>query len=321
MKTVCISHNRDVDGIVAAALIRNLTKCDVLLTDYEQMIHTLESINGVDNLYICDLGVTTDTENLFHRQLDRIKKTAPICYIDHHPLSEKSLQTIIDLGVKVTHSTEECASVLIYQLYKHRLPKQSALLAACSAITDDMDSGKITRNILKRYDRDLILFEASVLSYAIAAKGDDGKFLKQIVHELSESRLPHQIEHLCEYASEYAQRMLELCNKITQEGSKIRNIAHMSTMERSLGSVANFLLGEFEVPVGVAYRYKADTDKYIVSLRSSDSFAHHLGELTSRISSIVGGLGGGHSNASGAVIPRMKLNQFLQIFDKELETL
>ncbi|MGH9877933.1 MAG: DHHA1 domain-containing protein [Nitrososphaerales archaeon] len=319
MKTVCISHNRDVDGIVAAALIRNLTKCDVLLTDYEQMIKTLESINGVDNLYICDLGLTKETENLFHRQLNRIKKTAPICYIDHHPLSEKSLQSIIDLGVKVTHSTEECASVLIYQLYKDRLPKQAALLAACSAITDDMDSGKITRNILKRYDRDLILFEASVLSYAIAAKGDDGDFLQHIIRELSESRFPHQIEHLCEYASEYAQRMLELCNKITQEGSKIGNIAHMSTMERSLGSVANFLVGEFEVPVGVAYRYKADTDKYIVSLRSSDSFTRHLGELTSRISSIVGGLGGGHSNASGAVIPRMKLNQFLQIFNKELD--
>ncbi len=317
MKTICISHNRDVDGIIAAALIRNLTKCDVLLTDYEQMIQTLESINGVDNLYICDLGLTKETENLFHGQLNRLK-TAAICYIDHHPLSEKCLQSIIDLGVKVTHSTEECASVLIYQLYKDKLPKQAALLAACSAITDDMHTGKITRSILKRYDRDLILFEASVLSYAIAAKGDDEQFLFHTMEELSKLRFPHQIEHLCEYASEYARKMLDLCDKIAQEGSKINNIAHMSTKERSLGSVANFLVGEFEVPVGIAYRFNADTDKYTLSLRTSDSFTRHLGELTSKISSIVGGMGGGHPNASGAVIPRMKLNEFLEIFDREL---
>jgi len=319
MKTICISHNRDVDGIVAAALMRNVTKCDVLLTDYEQMIQTLESVNGIDSLYVCDLGLTKETENLFYQQLNRIKKTAPVCYIDHHPLSEKSLKTIIDSGVNVIHSTEDCASVLIYQLYKDKLPKQAALLAACSAVTDDMDSGKITKNILKRYDRDLILFEASVLSYAIAAKGDDEEFLKHVVHELSESKFPHQIEYLCQYASEYAQRMLELCNKITQEGIKVKNLAHMNTMERSLGSVANFLVGEFEVPVGAAYRYRPDTDRYIVSLRASDSFVHHLGELTSAISSRVGGLGGGHRNASGAVIPRPKLEEFLEILDRELD--
>jgi RecJ-like exonuclease len=319
MKTICISHNRDVDGIVAAALIRNLTRCDVLLTDYDQMIQTLESVNGVDSLYVCDLGLTKETENLFHQQLNRIKKTAPVCYIDHHPLDEKSLKTIIDSGVKVVHSTEDCASVLIYELYKDKLPKEAALLAACSAITDDMESGKNTRNILKRYDRDLILFEASVLSYAIAAKGDDEEFLKRLVNELSESRFPHQINHLCEYASEYAQRMLQLCNKITQEGKKIKNLAHMNTMEHSLGSVANFLVGEFEVPVGVAYRYRPDTDKYVVSLRSSDDFKHNLGKLTASISSTVGGLGGGHSNASGAVIPRLKLNEFLELFDRELD--
>jgi RecJ-like exonuclease len=245
-------------------------------------------------------------------------KTTSILYIDHHPLSEKSQQAITDSGVKIVHSVEDCASVLIYHLYKDRLPKHAALLATCAAITDDMEKGKLARDILKRYDRDLVLFEASVLSYAIAAKGDDESFLKQLVYELSKLRFPHQIEHLCEYASEYAQRMTELCNRIAQEGSKIKNIAHMNTQERSLGSIANFLVGEFEVPVGVAYRYKADAGKYVVSLRSSDKFEHHLGELTSKVSSIVGGLGGGHSNASGAVIPRSKLNEFLKLLDSEL---
>ena len=319
MNTVCISHNRDMDGIVSAALIRNLTQCDVLLTDYEQMIKTLESVEIADSIYICDLGLTEETETLFHQQLNRLKKNADICYIDHHRLSEKSLKTITSSGIRVVHSTEDCASVLIYQLHKDKLPKQAALLAACSAVTDDIECGSLTKNILQRYDRDLILFEASVLSYAIAARGDDEKFLMHTVEELSKIRFPHQIGHLCEYASEYADRMLDLCNKIAQEGSKTKNIAHISTKERSLGSVANLLVGEFEVPVGIAYRYKADTDKYIVSLRSSGGLTHHLGELTARVSSVVGGLGGGHPNASGAVIPRMKLNDFLEIFDRELE--
>jgi len=319
MKTVCISHNRDVDGIVSAALIRNVTRCDVLLTDYEQMIKTMKSVEDANEIYICDLGLTEEIEALFNEQLNRLKKTADIYYIDHHKLNEKSRKTIENSGIRVVHSTDDCASVLIHQLHRDKLPKQAALLAACSAVTDDIECGRLTKNILQRYDRDLILFEASVLSYAIAARGDDEKFLLRIVEELSKVRFPHQINHLCEYASEYADRMLDLCNKIAQEGNKIKNVAHMDTRERSLGSIANFLVGEFAVPVGIAYRYKADTDKYIVSLRSSDRLTHHLGQLTSKVSSIVGGLGGGHPNASGAIIPRIKLNEFLEIFDKELE--
>ena len=321
MNTVCISHNRDADGIVAAALIKTITHCDALLTDYEKMIQTLESVDSANSLYICDLGLTKETETLFHEQLHRIKNTATICYIDHHPLSEESIRAIMDSGVKIIHSTEECASVLIYHNYKEKLPKQAALLAACGAVTDDMESGRISKSILQRYDRDLVLFEASILSYAIAARGDDDEFLSYLVNELSRSRLPHEIEHLCEYASKYAQRMVELSDRIRLDANKMKNLAHMSTVERSLGSIANFLIGEFEVPVGIAYRYKAESDKYIVSLRSSDSFVSNLGELTSKVSSVVGGLGGGHPNASGAVIPKTKLDEFLELFDKELVSL
>ena len=88
METICISHNRDVDGIVAAALIRNLTQCDILLTDYEQMIETLRSVDRANNVYICDLGLTKETETLFREQLNRLRKIADVCYIDHHPLNE-----------------------------------------------------------------------------------------------------------------------------------------------------------------------------------------------------------------------------------------
>jgi RecJ-like exonuclease len=321
MKPVCISHNRDADGIVSAALIKAMTQCDVLLTDYEKMIQALESVDNARSLYICDLGLTKETEIPFCRQLERLRKTTTTYYIDHHPLGAKSIQTIMDLGVKTVHSTEECASVLIYHNYKEKLPKQAALLAACGAVTDDMESGTISKNIIQRYDRDLLLLEASILSYAIAERGEDEQFLSNLVDELSRSRFPHEIQHLCEYASTYAQRMLELSDRIAREGSKMKNLAHFNTMERSLGSVANFLIGEFDVAVGVAYRYKADGDRYIVSLRSSDRFVGNLGELTSKVSSTVGGLGGGHPNASGAVIPKAKLEMFLELFDKELKIL
>lgn len=319
IKTICISHNRDVDGIVSAALIRNVTQCGILLTDYEQIIQTLELVDGANNIYICDLGLTKETEFPFLQQLDRIKKFASICYIDHHSLNEKMIQNMLDSGVRIIHSKDECASVLVYHIYKDKLPKQAALLAACAAVTDDLEHGRISKSILKRYDRDLILLEASLLSYAISAKGDEEEFLMYIVDELSKLRFPHQIPHLCEHASQCAERMLELSNRMAKEGTRMKNIAHMRTEERSLGSVANFLIGQFETAVGVAYRYKPRTDNYIVSLRSSDGFAHELGELTSKVSSTVGGFGGGHYNASGAVIPGKKLSEFLEILDKELD--
>ena len=64
---ICISHKEDVDGISSAALIKAAFDINtVILVDYANMLKTLrsmvsssyESNNKIDNLFICDLGLS-----------------------------------------------------------------------------------------------------------------------------------------------------------------------------------------------------------------------------------------------------------------------
>ena len=318
IKTLCISHNRDVDGIASAALMKSLTNCEIKLIDYGELIETLKSVDGINNLFICDLGLSRDIELPFLEEVKKIRKIAGICYVDHHPMHESLRQRLSEEGVRVIHSTEECTAVINYQLHSQKLPPEAGLLAACAAVTDRIESGKTSKKLLQRFDRDLVLFEAGLLSYAIAGRGDNPGFLNKLTEELSSFKAPHQIEHLCEDASDYAQKMLDLIRRIPQEGKKLQNCAYIETSERSLGSVANFLIGEFDVPVGIAYKYKPETSECVVSLRSMDGVAVNLGQITSKVSSIFDGNGGGHANASGAIVPKDKIRDFLIRLDSEL---
>ncbi len=316
-RTICISHNRDVDGLVSAAFLRHVTKCGILLTDYDRVIQTLEMVDGPTNLFICDLGIDKEIEFPLLQHLQRIVNKTGVCYIDHHPIGNTLIEKLSNIGVKVTHSSADCSSAITYWLYKDKLPKEAALLAACGALTDRIEDGPIARNVLKRYDRDLVMLESSILSYTIAEKGDDDEFLLYLTDELANFKLPHEIPNLCQYACSYGQRMMELSKIIAKSGTKMKNLAYILTKERNLGSVANLLIGEFDAPVGVAYRYKQDTNRYIISLRSN-GLARNLGELTSKVASMLDGIGGGHLNASGAVVPSRNVLKFLELLDEQL---
>ena len=78
---ICISHREDVDGISSAALIKIAFDVNtIVLLDYANMIKTLRSmvssihdgINKIDQLFICDLGLSKKNENDFVNILKEI---------------------------------------------------------------------------------------------------------------------------------------------------------------------------------------------------------------------------------------------------------
>ena len=44
----------------------------------------------------------------------------------------------------------------------------------------------------------------------------------------------------------------------------------------------------------------------------------HLGRLTNEIAAVLGGSGGGHDRACGAVIPKDKLEEFIKSLDSRI---
>jgi len=97
----------------------------------------------------------------------------------------------------------------------------------------------------------------------------------------------------------------------------MNNLVYVQTHSLSTSIVANMLLA-LEQNVQAAVAYKEKNDNYVLSLRGSDSSNHHLGRIVNKLSVEMGGSGGGHQRACGALIPKQKFNEFIEKVDSML---
>jgi single-stranded-DNA-specific exonuclease len=321
---IAVSHRKDADGICSASLISYMTGAKIFLTDYGDMAETLSQVNRAGGYYISDLGLNQNTFPGFLEQITRLSSLGKVHYFDHHPINKDFERKLLDAGVEITHSVEECASVLVYRKYEtsFRESPQMKIAACCGAITDYMDLQPYAKKLVSSFDRQFLLYEATVLSFAISTIGrgsaDSNAQLVQLAEELAAGKLPHQIERASEFAQSFADRSAELITAARKYGKKVHeNFAYYLTKESSTGNVANFLVGAFDVPVGVAIR-EEEPGFYEISLRSVEQSKHDLGKILGRISTKLNSSGGGHPHASGARIRQEQLDLFLQMLDDEL---
>ncbi len=321
---IALSHRKDADGICAGALLSHLSGAKIYLTDYGDMVETMSQLGQAEEYYISDLGLNKSTFDGFLEQIERLSAYGTVHYFDHHPLSEEFRSKLNSTGMEITHSVEECASVLVYRKYEEefRSSPQMKIAACCGAITDYMDLQPYAKKLIATFDRQFLLYEATVLAFTIASVGrgseDSNSKLVKIAEEISGGRFPHEIEGASEYAQGYVTRSAELISTAKKFGRKVDNhFAYMITSETSTGNVANFLVGAFDVPIGVAIR-EEEPGYYEISTRSIEESKHDLGKMLGRITTKLGTSGGGHPHAAGARIKREQLQEFIETLDKEL---
>ncbi|MBM3897807.1 MAG: DHH family phosphoesterase [Thaumarchaeota archaeon] len=316
-RVVCISHSKDVDGLSSAALVKMATNASVHLTDYGEILSILPTVKQGNDVYICDLGMNEAIAKGFLREVRRLSAKGEVTYIDHHPLSDSLRKSIADAGANVVNSPQECAGVHTYLHLKEKLPRRAALLACYAAVTDYMDQGAIARQLIGGFDRQFVLMESTMLAYAISYSGGNQDFLMKVVNSLAELKVPHQIEGVVEFAQRQAENINTLLQSIGKAGKNYNTFAYTESKEFSLGLVANLLIGEFQVPVGIALRREPNNFSE-VSMRGHYNDKHHLGEIANRIAKKLNGAGGGHAKASGIRIPTSKISEFLELLKQEL---
>jgi len=322
--SVCISHKEDADGICSAALVKaafDVSK--VVLVDYANLITKLEKVaasDKVEQLFICDLGLSKKNEKKFVELLGKIASNgADITYIDHHDISRETIQALKKAGVTLIHTIEECTSVQVFSKYKKKLPDHAAFLAAMGALTDYMEGRPTASTIVPRFDRQFLMLESTSLSYMISASQHDDDFLVKIVDTLAKMKYPHDIKGGFEIAEKYAKKVANAVQQIQDSVVKLQNLAHApSTVELSSSMVVNFVLGSSGKPAAMVYKFKDDINSYVVSIRGSANCKVHLGRLVNEIASDLGGSGGGHDKACGAVIPKDKLQEFVKSLDERI---
>ena len=321
-KIICVSHQEDADGISSAALIKQVFGGDTILVDYPGMMDALESLRTdtkLKKLFICDLGLNKQINDYFVDLLTELrKKRISVTYVDHHDIDPKVVTKLKQIKVKLIHDTSECTAVLIYDAFKKQLPEHSTFIAACAAVTDYMENKPIGSKLLQIYDRQFALINATVLTYNIVGHQNDLDYLYYLVDELSESKFPHEIPNTYEFAQIQVGKLAEIISKVRKSMKISKNLGHMEVLDSGASGAANFVLGFSGKDAAITYKERVDKGIYAVSVRGSPSCKTHLGKLVSSIASKLGGSGGGHDKACGAVIPKDKMKKFLQEMDSRL---
>jgi single-stranded-DNA-specific exonuclease len=322
--SVCISHKEDADGICSATLVKAAFDVQkVILVDYANLIAKLEKVAAsgkIEQLFVCDLGLSKKNEQKFVELLGGIASAgAEVTYIDHHDISKEITQALKKAGVTLIHTIEECTSVQVFAKYKKKLPDHAAFFAAMGALTDYMEAKPVASTIVPRFDRQFLMLESTALSYMISASQQDDDFLVKIVDTLAKMKYPHDIKGGFETAEKYAKKVANAVQEIQDAVVRLDNIAYApSTVELSSSMVVNFVLGSSGKPAAMVYKFKDDINSYVVSIRGSAGCKVHLGRLTNEIASELGGSGGGHDRACGAVIPKDKLQEFIKALDSRI---
>ncbi|MEK6965160.1 MAG: DHH family phosphoesterase, partial [Thermoproteota archaeon] len=134
----------------------------------------------------------------------------------------------------------------------------------------------------------------------------------------SDSKYPHEIPNTVEFAQLHVANLASIISKVKESMKKMKNLAYMEVLDSGASGAVNFVLGLSGKDVGVAYKERVEQGIYAVSIRGSKACKLHLGKIVNPLATSLGGSGGGHDKACGAVIPKDKMKKFLKEFNAKL---
>lgn len=322
-KVICISHKEDCDGISSAAIIRQAFGGDAILVDYPGQMEALNQVvldEKLKSLFICDLGLSKKTQDEFIDIMTTLRKNkVSVTYIDHHDIDPNVVKALNKIKVKVIHDINECTAVLAYTAFKSKLNDHASFVAACAAITDYMESRPIGSKLLQIYDRQFALISATVLTYNIVGHQKEPDYLLYLVEELADSKFPHAIPNTFEFAQIQVEKLSQMIAKVKQGMKTMKNLGYMEILDAGASGAVNFVMGLSGKDVGVAYKERIDHGIYAVSVRGSKDCKVHLGKIVNNLATSLGGSGGGHDKACGAVIPKPKIKKFITELNKKIK--
>jgi RecJ-like exonuclease len=311
----CISHKDDADGLSNAALVRCATRCSFSLTSYEDLERVLaEAPRGLDWLVLGDLGLSEKNELI--GSLPTIARH--VLYLDHHLLSPESKRALRKARVIVRHSLDNCTSVLAWDVFRDWLPEGAVNLAAYGAVTDPPVSGRLTREVMLKTSWNLDAYEGHLLALALSTPSCTTTLRERTVRELATLKLPHQIIPVRRLADQQAASMLRIQQQLFRRAEVRRRIAIVRGRGLSLGTTAELLLGVPNVIATLVYNTTRRPSYTRISVRSTEECDRHLGRVLSKLSRRVGGEGGGHRIAAGAMVPTARMQEFLRLFIREV---
>ncbi len=313
MDWIILAHG-DCDGVCSASLAAAARKnAKIIFTNPANLISELKRI-AEGNIVILDIALTPKHRDEIVSELERLSSSGEIVYLDHHPLPPGL--SIKKLPVKtIRRSKSSCASELAYAFFEKELDPEMSRVAIYGAIGDYSDNTPGIKNLLEKWDKRELYLEAGILVAALeGVKKKDFDFKRNLVNYLSENKLPSSDRSLVEIALRESERDEKMRQVVKNRVEKHGRVAYVINVEWSLGKAATYARAYADTPVGVAAE---ETEENIdLSVRSIG--LNNLHKLVSKVAEELGGVGGGHTNAAGARIPKGLFQEFVRMLDKRL---
>jgi RecJ-like exonuclease len=306
LPTASITHGDDVDGLTCGALLIRLFDAKVIPANYDDLEEALTCVGeDIEQLFITDLNLREALLPL----IEGIKRHASVTIIDHHPMDKSLSDSLRCLGVEIIHDTRDCASALVYHHFKDKLEVDAARLAAYAAVSDMFEDGPVASRLMDGMDRKFVQNEALLLSSALGCDQSE-TFKRRLLKELSRYAYPHRIGGVVEAAVTQLEKIVKIKETVKGRATVRGRLAYIECDDdSSTGEVANVVMDTLLVPVGMCW--KDHGNMVNISLRGERRLPEHLGDLVARLSKKYDGFGGGHARASGAKVPREKLDAFI----------
>jgi len=321
--SICFSHIEDPDGIISAALIKQIFNSDIHLVDYNNFINEIEKIekkSNLENLIICDLEIKLNSADTFFEIIENLsKKKISILYIDHHNLNSNISERLKKFNVKVIHSENECTSSLIYDNFIDKLKKNSSLLTACACITDKRDDTVIAKKILQKNDKMYVYLNSSLIWYYIKNNQNHQKKLYDIVNLFYNNQYPLEIINICSEAKTLSTDLNNLTKNIYESVKHLEKISYTEIFNNKLEFAANGILSMSDKNVAIVFRTISNKNIKELVILSNNICKKDIGENTNIIASNLNGFGGGDPKKSAAIIPNKNFEKFLEEFDHSLQ--
>ena len=312
---VRILAHGDVDGICSAALVRSIyPKAHIDFAEPYQLVEELRVLSRWDTAIILDLGVNV-TQGIEAREAFReASRSCDIIYVDHHPFPPGVTEET--LGCKeIFHDKGVSTSELAWRFFR---PSDSLdFVALLGGIGDYQENTPLMKKLLEKYTQRLSRLEELLLEYALEANRGNDLFKRRTVEALARGLWPSGVPNLMSgvrAALDWDRVMREHVEaKAKRVGPKIAFVDNVPFGFTSRGASYAVELSKVEIGVGA----KRVGKNIRLSLRRAEGSKADLNILLRECTLSVGGAGGGHKAAAGAIVPVRKFDKFL----KKLEEL
>lgn len=314
---VKILAHGDSDGVCSAALAKaRFPEAEVWFTRPVTLAKDLKEVEPGATVVILDIAISETHKTEIFRLMSDLAHHDEVLYVDHHPLPPGTLREDVP-ATQFAHTIGESASEITFKLFRPNLPPELDRVALWGAIADYAWQTDFVSEKLNEYDRRTIYMEAGLLSQALGEAGGDYHYKRDVVIKLAQGQPPSEIAEIVERAVKATKREWKVWQYVREHVVQEGNLAIIYDLPSgSPGKAALYALGSTGADVGISTRRKED--EVDISVRRREGVKTDLNEILRRITSRIGGSGGGHAGAAGASVPINLFDGFLESLKKEI---